>query len=133
MDLLYDFGDSWQFTIRLERVEPPGSRIKAPESWKATARRQGSIQIGTSELGKAEPRKRAGKAHWRVKSPPINCVDWSASPFRRVPFTDEGNEPRGSRGGENQLRATLGVVQDHSLEYPNKDWGSFHEVLPARL
>ena len=30
MDLLYDFGDSWEFTITLERVEPPGSRIKAP-------------------------------------------------------------------------------------------------------
>jgi Plasmid pRiA4b ORF-3-like protein len=30
MDLLYDFGDNWEFTITLERVEPPGSRIKAP-------------------------------------------------------------------------------------------------------
>ena len=30
MDLLYDFGDSWEFTITLERVEPPGTRINTP-------------------------------------------------------------------------------------------------------
>jgi Plasmid pRiA4b ORF-3-like protein len=30
MNLLYDFGDSWHFTIKLERVEPPGARIKTP-------------------------------------------------------------------------------------------------------
>jgi Plasmid pRiA4b ORF-3-like protein len=30
MELLYDFGDHWEFTITLDRVEPPGARIKAP-------------------------------------------------------------------------------------------------------
>ena len=30
MQLLYDFGDNWQFTVKLERIEPPGARIKAP-------------------------------------------------------------------------------------------------------
>jgi hypothetical protein len=30
MELLYDFGDSWRFTVRLERVEPPGAKVKAP-------------------------------------------------------------------------------------------------------
>ena len=30
MELLYDFGDHWEFTITLDRVEPPGTRIKAP-------------------------------------------------------------------------------------------------------
>jgi hypothetical protein len=30
MDLLYDYGDNWEFTIKLERVEPPGTKIKAP-------------------------------------------------------------------------------------------------------
>ncbi len=30
MDLLYDYGDNWEFTIKLERVEPPGAKIKAP-------------------------------------------------------------------------------------------------------
>jgi hypothetical protein len=30
MDLLYDFGDSWEFTITLDRVEPPRTRINAP-------------------------------------------------------------------------------------------------------
>jgi Plasmid pRiA4b ORF-3-like protein len=30
MDLLYDFGDNWEFTIKLDRIEPPGTKIKAP-------------------------------------------------------------------------------------------------------
>ena len=30
MDLLYDFGDDWLFAIRLERVEPPTAKAKAP-------------------------------------------------------------------------------------------------------
>ena len=30
MELLYDYGDNWEFTIKLERVEPPGTKIKAP-------------------------------------------------------------------------------------------------------
>jgi hypothetical protein len=30
MELLYDFGDEWPFTIKLERIEPPGAKIKAP-------------------------------------------------------------------------------------------------------
>ncbi|MGO9812649.1 MAG: IS1096 element passenger TnpR family protein [Isosphaeraceae bacterium] len=30
MKLLYDFGDSWLFTIKLERVESPGAKVKAP-------------------------------------------------------------------------------------------------------
>jgi hypothetical protein len=30
MGLLYDYGDNWEFTIKLERVEPPGTKIKAP-------------------------------------------------------------------------------------------------------
>jgi Plasmid pRiA4b ORF-3-like protein len=28
MTLTYDFGDEWQFEVRLERIEPPGSKIK---------------------------------------------------------------------------------------------------------
>jgi Plasmid pRiA4b ORF-3-like protein len=30
MDLLYDFGDNWEFTIKLDRIEPPATKIKAP-------------------------------------------------------------------------------------------------------
>jgi hypothetical protein len=30
MDRLYDFGDCWEFTIKLERIEPPGAKLKAP-------------------------------------------------------------------------------------------------------
>ena len=30
MEPLYDFGDSWLFTIKLERVEFPGAKVKAP-------------------------------------------------------------------------------------------------------
>ena len=30
MQLLYDFGDSWQFTVKLERIDPPSSRGKKP-------------------------------------------------------------------------------------------------------
>jgi hypothetical protein len=29
MDLLYDFGDCWRFTIKLEHVEPPDAKAKA--------------------------------------------------------------------------------------------------------
>jgi hypothetical protein len=28
MQLVYDFGDDWRFTVKLERVEPPGARAK---------------------------------------------------------------------------------------------------------
>ncbi|MGC8640887.1 MAG: IS1096 element passenger TnpR family protein [Isosphaeraceae bacterium] len=30
MDLVYDFGDNWQFAIKLVRVEPPDAKIEAP-------------------------------------------------------------------------------------------------------
>ena len=30
MTLVYDFGDNWQFNLTLERVEPPGKKMKAP-------------------------------------------------------------------------------------------------------
>ena len=30
MELLYDFGDEWLFTVKLERVDPPGGKAKAP-------------------------------------------------------------------------------------------------------
>ncbi len=30
MDLIYDFGDNWQFAIKLERIDPPDSSRKAP-------------------------------------------------------------------------------------------------------
>ncbi len=31
MELHYDFGDDWRFAVKLERIEPPGAKIKAPE------------------------------------------------------------------------------------------------------
>jgi hypothetical protein len=30
MKLVYDFGDNWEFTIKLERIEPPSAKNKAP-------------------------------------------------------------------------------------------------------
>jgi hypothetical protein len=30
MGLLYDYGDNWNFTIKLVRIEPPGNKIEAP-------------------------------------------------------------------------------------------------------
>ena len=30
MDLTYDFGDNWPFTVKLERIEPPDAKLKAP-------------------------------------------------------------------------------------------------------
>jgi hypothetical protein len=30
MELVYDFGDNWEFDVELERIEPAGARIKAP-------------------------------------------------------------------------------------------------------
>ncbi len=31
MDLTYDFGDEWKFTITLEAIEPPNARLKGPK------------------------------------------------------------------------------------------------------
>jgi hypothetical protein len=30
MKLLYDFGDNWEFGVKLESIEPPGKKLKAP-------------------------------------------------------------------------------------------------------
>jgi len=30
MQFHFDFGDDWRFTVKLERIEPPGAKIKAP-------------------------------------------------------------------------------------------------------
>ncbi len=30
MRLVYDFGDNWKFDVKLEKIEPPGAKIKAP-------------------------------------------------------------------------------------------------------
>ena len=29
MELTYDFGDNWQFAVKLERIDPPDSTHKA--------------------------------------------------------------------------------------------------------
>jgi hypothetical protein len=31
MELHYDFGDDWRFDVKLERIDPPGAKIKAPK------------------------------------------------------------------------------------------------------
>ena len=31
MELHYDFGDDWRFAVKLDRIEPPGSKTKAPK------------------------------------------------------------------------------------------------------
>jgi hypothetical protein len=31
MELHYDFGDDWRFAVKLDRIEPPGAKIKAPK------------------------------------------------------------------------------------------------------
>jgi len=31
MELHYDFGDDWLFAVKLERIEPPGAKIKVPK------------------------------------------------------------------------------------------------------
>ncbi len=31
MELHYDFGDDWRFAVKLERIEPPGAKIRAPK------------------------------------------------------------------------------------------------------
>lgn len=30
MELTYDFGDNWQFTVKLDRIDPPDAKLKAP-------------------------------------------------------------------------------------------------------
>jgi len=30
MNLVYDFGDNWQFDVKLERIDPPNKRMKKP-------------------------------------------------------------------------------------------------------
>jgi len=31
LDLLYDFGDNWHFNVKLESIEPAGTRRKLPK------------------------------------------------------------------------------------------------------
>jgi hypothetical protein len=31
LKVLYDFGDNWQFTLKLERIEPAGKRRTKPK------------------------------------------------------------------------------------------------------
>ena len=31
MKVLYDFGDNWQFSVKLESIDPPGSIKKLPK------------------------------------------------------------------------------------------------------
>jgi hypothetical protein len=31
MRLVYDFGDNWQFDVKLERIDPPNRRMKTPK------------------------------------------------------------------------------------------------------
>jgi len=66
MDLTYDFGDNWPFTVKLERIEPPDAKLKAPASWRATARRRSSIRTGTTE-----PMSRIDKGTGVVLSTPV--------------------------------------------------------------
>ena len=30
MELTYDFGDNWHFTVKLDRIDPPDPKLKAP-------------------------------------------------------------------------------------------------------
>ena len=30
MELTYDFGDNWRFTVKLDRIETPDAKLKAP-------------------------------------------------------------------------------------------------------
>jgi len=30
MELTYDFGDNWTFTVKLDRIEHPDAKLKAP-------------------------------------------------------------------------------------------------------
>ncbi len=30
LQLIYDFGDNWEFTVKLERIEPLDGKLKAP-------------------------------------------------------------------------------------------------------
>jgi Plasmid pRiA4b ORF-3-like protein len=41
MTLLYDFGDNWTFTVKLERVDAPGSKSTSPRIMK----RQGKSPV----------------------------------------------------------------------------------------
>jgi hypothetical protein len=79
MDLTYDFGDNWQFTVKLERIEPLDSRRKAPASWRATARRRSSMRAGTIEpikpgRKKEEQMQAAGSADSWFALPSSDCL-----------------------------------------------------------
>ncbi len=75
MGLVYDFGDNWQFAVKLERIDPPDSTRKLAASWRATARRQSSIRTGTSETVRD-----------RRRFPPSNPKEEMAEVL--VPFMD---------------------------------------------
>ena len=50
MKLTYDFGDNWQFKVKLERIEATDPKSKKPRILeKAKARHPNNIRAGTSE------------------------------------------------------------------------------------
>ena len=54
----YDFGDDWRFDVKLERIEPPGARIKAPGSWRNTASRRSNTRAAIGN--RAQARRSSG-------------------------------------------------------------------------
>ena len=92
MELLYDFGDEWHFTVKLERIEPPGDKVEPPASWKAMVRHRSSMRTGTSELRLGIPRQ----------------ADWWQTDMPCFGVHPDGNESGGWSGGASFLPATTG-------------------------
>ncbi len=68
MELTYDFGDNWHFTVKLDRIEPPAAKLKAPRilesHGKAPEQYGGLGRVTRSEpCGPTEPDYRPGR-HW---------------------------------------------------------------------
>ncbi len=55
MRLTYDFGDSWRFDVKLERVDPPDRRIKAPRILESHGKAGNSIPTTTVERAEVSP------------------------------------------------------------------------------
>ena len=55
MGLIYDFGDNWSFTVRLERIEPPDAKRKAPRIVESHGKARSSMRAGTTEPVRAGP------------------------------------------------------------------------------
>ena len=118
MDLMYDFGDNWRFTIKLERVEPPSGKAKPKAPRILEKHGKSPVQYAAlRRLVSREPhRGRAGSSHG-FRRPHARCLLGGASRPRAC--LDSGNDPcirRGRAHQELSLTSAAGGIRLHELD-----------------